>query len=138
MPWQISGEAQARRLGHVAEAIVPQVLVEPVGPFSSSSQRQKRSGGEVEVELAVVVVVEDGHARSVRGREVFVLGHPRKVHEFDAGLLRDLGEPKGTGRLGLSRVGPRRDDVRASDAPNAHNDEVVARWRDNRDAKNRS
>ena len=61
-----------------------------------------------------------------------LLGHARKMHEVDAGLLRDLGEPKGAGRLGLCRIRSRRDEVRASHAPDAHYDEILADRREPR------
>ena len=99
-------EAQARRLGDVPEAAVAEVLVEPVRALSGRPEGQERRGGEVEVELAVAVVVEDRHARAVGGREVLLLGHPREVHEIDAGSPGDLGEPERAGLLGMGRVDP--------------------------------
>ena len=38
---------------------------------------------------------------------MLVLGHPRKVHEIDAGLAGDLGEPERAGRLAKGDLGPR-------------------------------
>ena len=102
-------EAQARRLGHVLELAVAQVLVEPVRALPGGPEGQERAGGEVEVELAVVVVVEDGHARAVGGGEVLLLGHAREVDEVDPGLAGDLGEPE-RARLGLLGLGRRQVD----------------------------
>ena len=81
-----AAEAEPGRLGHVLEMVAAQVLVEPVRALFGGAQRQERGGGEVDVEQAVVVVVEDGHARAVGRGEVLLVGHARKVHEVDARL----------------------------------------------------
>ena len=117
-------ESKARRLSHVFKSVVTLIAIEPVGSVSGSAKREERPCRKVEVEFAVVVIVEESHTRAVGSREMSVLGHPRKVHEVDAGLVRDLGETKGTGRLGLTGICPCCDEVCARDAADAHNGQI--------------
>ena len=89
------------------------VPVQPVRPLDGGTQREQGGRREVDIEQAVVVIVEDGHARAVGGREMLLVGHARKVHEIDAGFLGDLGEPKRARRELLAEHDRARDDRHA-------------------------
>jgi hypothetical protein len=84
--------AQSGNVGHVTELAVAQVPVQPVWPFDGGAQRQQGGRGKVDVHQAVVVGVEDSHARTVGRGEVLVFGHSREVNEVDAGFPGDLGK----------------------------------------------
>src|SRR5262249_30011651 len=61
-------EAQAGRPGDIPEPTAAQVAVEPVGAGSGGADRQPGRVGEVEVEPAVAVGVQDRDPGTVRGR----------------------------------------------------------------------
>ena len=88
----VSPETQTGSVGHVAELEVAEVLVKAVWTLDRGTQRQQSGRGEVNVHQAVVIEVEDRHARPVGRGEVFLLGHAREVDEVDAGFLGDLGK----------------------------------------------
>src|SRR5262249_17282129 len=96
--------ADARFFGHVLEFVVPQVFVELVGTGLLLADGEGGCRDEVDIELAVAVVVEDGGTASVGRRETALFGHPRIRNELDSGLLADLGESERAG-LALRRKG---------------------------------
>ena len=97
-----AAKSQSRRFGNVLKLVLAQVFVQPVGAFFGRAQRQQRGRREIEIEQAVVVVIEHGHAGAIGGREVLVVVHAGKVHEIDPGFPCDLGKAK---RAGLGLLG---------------------------------
>ena len=99
-----AAKADACALRDVGERAVAAVLVEPVAPrFRRQVPRQLASRGEVEVEAAVAVEVEQGHPAPVGRREFPGGSLPAAMEEIDAGRLRHLAESQGR-RLGCRRA----------------------------------
>ena len=94
----VAAESQTRPLGDILKPATARVAVQAIGNGPRRIDRQRVARRETEVHLAVVIEVEDRHARAVGRGELLGLGHSRDMHEVDPGTGPDVGEAERTRR----------------------------------------
>ena len=99
--------AQAALLGHVHERPVRFLPIHAIDGTLSHPCLGKLviAVGQIDVQIAVVVVVEQGRARQHDLRQQQVTGRPGLMHEVEPDVRGDLGKPLLHG-LGAGRVRP--------------------------------
>jgi hypothetical protein len=101
-PKPVSGVAHARRLGHVGELPVPVIPVEGVpGRWGGGGSSRKWGAIEkVEIDIAIIVVVERRQSCGHGFDNEPAPGTPVGVTKGDACLVSDVGELDGGGEVG--------------------------------------
>ena len=110
-PGGIAESGKARMLRDIFEGSIRFLVIEPVPVLRSvflgnralrSRIVEPRAIGEKDIQAAIVIVIEQGHARSHRLQKVFLVGWRSLLPEVNAKFFRDIDKmPRQRRALGV-------------------------------------